>query len=144
MMWTTSPSFRTDRNMTDRRQKLVDYLEEMKEHYGIDGTRIRWVPKTSKRTNMVSEAAYLVREFFAHYGVPENCVIFSDGGNSFKEKEVDIFPSLGFAQHYIFPSAIHQFLSPTDNDLHGAAKVPWRHNVEDFSDELSRCLHSGR
>ena len=140
MMFTTNPTFQTGRNPTKRRDALVAHLKEMQELYGIASSRIKWLPKTAKRKYMVPEAAYLVRIFFEHYGVPPRCFIFSDGGNSFKEKETDVLLSLGFEKHYKYPSASHPFLSPNDNDLHGAAKVPWRLNVRDFSDDVMATL----
>ena len=135
MCWTLNAAFRTDRKPTARRDALVAHFASMRDYYEIASDRIRVLANPLTKY-MVAEGPDLVRAFFAHYGVGDDVFIFSDGGNSLKEGDVDVLLDLGFARHYTWPSASHMFLSPNDNDIHGVAKVPWRNNVEDFSDDV--------
>ena len=44
----------------------------------------------------------------------------------------------------MYPAAVHQFLSPNDNKLHGTAKRTWRTECNDFTDDIYcsiRLLH---
>ena len=48
-----------------------------------------------------------------------------DGGKHFKERDESIFDQLGFQKHETYPTAVHQYLSPNDNYLHGC-KSAWK------------------
>ena len=39
-----------------------------------------------------------------------------------------------------YPTAVHQYLSPNDNRLHGTAKQSWRASGVDFTDDVSASL----
>ena len=79
--------------------------------------------------------------FFDHYGVRHHTTVLSDNGNSFKENGADIFDLLEFERHYCYPAAVHQFLSPNDNRLHGAAKQLWRSSFGDFDDDVHSSIY---
>ena len=70
------------------------------------------------------------------YAIEKDCTVLSDNGNAFKDDGVDIFDALGFKLHRSFPAAVHQYLSPNDNRLHGAAKKAWIEAMVDFSDDV--------
>ena len=61
-------------------------------------------------------------------------------GSAFKVGNVDIFENMGFANHAIYPSAVHQYLSPNDNRYHGVAKQRWRASDVDFSNDVESSL----
>lgn len=140
--YSTNTEFKDWPSVTKRRKEIVDHRKECCEKADVDISRIKWLERTATRRYFVSECAELVRDFWEYYPVPENCIIFSDGGNAFKEKDTDVLLQLGFANHFVYPSASHMFLSPNDNDAHGVAKAKWRNMVEDFSDDVwgTTCL----
>ena len=49
--------------------------------------------------------------------------------------EFDDLESYGFSQHIRYPGPVHQWLSPNDNRLHGAANQVWRKSRIDFKDD---------
>ena len=53
---------------------------------------------------------------------------------------VSALEALGFEKHVAYPSAVHQYLSPNDNRLHGAAKARWRNSGVDFKDDVESSL----
>ena len=87
----------------------------------------------------VSESADLLRLFFEDFKVPDDCVVLSDNGNSFFDEGEDVLLELGFSKHVQYPAAVHQYFSPNDNRLHGAAKQKWRNSQIDFSDDVTAC-----
>jgi hypothetical protein len=117
------------------------HLDRCLEYYDIEHDRIEYVGKpVGEKGVYTSECADLVRRFFDKYEVPKGCTVLSDNGNSFKEDGKDIFYGLGFEHHYCYPAPVHQYLSPNDNRLHGAAKKAWRESGVDFSDDvLASC-----
>ena len=66
--------------------------------------------------------------------------MYSDNGNSFQEKKQDLLVQLGFARHASYPAAVHQYLSPNDNKLHGTAKRKWKTSGVDFSDDVASSI----
>jgi hypothetical protein len=140
MLFTYDQRFRRDRSPTEKRRAVVAYLNEALMHYKIDAERIVYVGKEKgENRKFVAENADLVRRFFATYGVGRDCTVLSDNGNSFKDDGVDIFDGLGVEQHRCYPAAVHQYLSPNDNRLHGAAKKAWMESPVDFSDDVLAC-----
>ena len=104
-----------------------DDAEKFFEKYGIDGTRVVIIAQPAgKKKTYATESAPMVSAFFKYHTVNKSDHIMSDGGKSFTWKKVDIFADLGYNQHAIYPSPVHQFLSPNDNRLHGVAKQRWR------------------
>ena len=49
--------------------------------------------------------------------------------------------TLGFQKHLCYPAAVHQYLSPNDNRLHGTAKQSWRMSGIDTKDDVESCLY---
>ena len=47
-------------------------------------------------------------------------------GDWAKRKKNKRFEEIGFTKRRIFPSAVHQYLSPNDNRFHGIVKSKWR------------------
>jgi hypothetical protein len=99
--------------------------------YGISRDRIFFVTNNVLEgvnvVDFVNESPALVKAYFERFPLEAphlaTSVVYSDGGNAFKSVD---FKSFGFAAHRVYPACVHQFLSPNDNNLHGAAKVKWR------------------
>jgi transposase len=137
MLFTYDQRFRRDRSPTGRRTAEVAYLDECLTRYKIDAQRIVYVgEEKGENRKFVPESADLVRRFFQTYGVGRGCTVLSDNGNAFKDDGADIFDAFGVAQHLCYPAAVHQYLSPNDNRLHGAAK---KASPVDFSDDVLAC-----
>ncbi len=142
MLFTYDQKFRKNRSPTKKRTAETVYLDKCLANYKIDADRIVYVGKEKGETRaFVAESANLVRRFFEAYEVEKDCIVLSDNGNAFKDGGVDIFNELGFKQHFCYPAAVHQYLSPNDNRLHGAAKKAWTESMTDFSDDVLACCH---
>lgn len=145
MLFTLNPQFRRNRHATARRSRQVDDLDRCLEFYCIKADRIVHIGKQKgEKGCYASESPDLLRRFFEHYGVPDGCTILSDNSKSFFEKGEDILRKLEFQRHCCYPAPVHQYLSPNDNRLHGAAKKEWRESGVNFSDDVfasSYLLH---
>jgi hypothetical protein len=140
MLFTYDPRFRRNRHPTAKRTLDVAYLEACLTRYKLDPTRIVYVGKEKGETRkFVTESADLVRRFFATYDAGKDCTVLSDQGRAFKDNGVDLFAALGFRRHRCYPAAVHQYLSPNDNRLHGAAKKAWTEARVDFADDVLAC-----
>jgi transposase len=138
VLFTYNSAFRTDRNPTARRTEIVKHLEREANRLQIDLDRIVYVgAKTGETRTFVQESSDLLKSFFTYYRVPEGSVALSDYGSAFSGGVLD---ALGFSRHVQYPPAVHQYLSPNDNNLHGAAKQLWRQSGVDFCDDVSSSL----
>lgn len=138
VLFTYNNAFRTDRSPTARRTGICKHLEREANRLEIDFDRIVYVgDKRGETRTFVQESDDLLKSFFMYYDVPEGAVILSDCGNAF---DGGILEALGFSRHAQYPPAVHQYLSPNDNNLHGAAKQLWRQSGVDFRDDVSSSL----
>jgi len=64
----------------------------------------------------------------------------SDLGGSFVDQGKSVLLDLGFQKHACYPAAVHQYLSPNDNRLHGTAKKVWRESDIDYKDDVKSCI----
>ena len=94
----------------------------------------------AKSKTYARESVQQVTDFFQLYGIDNNHHILSDGGASFKKKSESIFDDLPFRKAEVYPAAIHQYLSPNDNRLHGVAKARWRAKVTNWKDDVRNTL----
>jgi transposase len=142
VLYTLDPKFRRDRKVTASNKDDVAWLDECLRDYGVNPERVVYVGKgKGEKGNYVSESADLLRRFFEYYRVPKGGIVLSDNGTSFLENGEDIFTKLGFVRHLHYPAAVHQYLSPNDNRLHGAAKKMWRNSGVDYSDDVNASLY---
>jgi hypothetical protein len=138
LVFSTNPIFNRKRNPTARRRKIWAEIDAVFKKWGIDPDRVIYVSpeemkgKKGKETkkSIVPAQVARIKDFFSHYMIEEDCVILSDGGDEFA-----CLVELGFAKHIPYPSPVHQWLSPNDNRLHGAAKQRWRKSGVDFKDD---------
>lgn len=145
VLFTFNGKFRHDRvaqryaRQEWRADKFV--LDGTMKRLGIAPSRVIYIGDEKRETRIyVPESPVLIRRFFDLYQVPEGCVIFSDNGKSMYENKTSVLLNLGFARHSTYPAAVHQYLSPNDNRLHGAAKQQWRNMEIDFKDDVSASL----
>ncbi len=142
MLFTYNAAFRRDRKPTKRRISQVEYLNECLKKYGIAPERIVYVGREKNETReYVTESPELLRRFFQHHGVPQGAVILSDNGKSFSEQGKSVLLDLGFQKHECYPAAVHHYLSPNDNRLHGTAKQAWRTSGISYKDDVDSSLH---
>ena len=140
MLFTYNAAFRCDRNLTERRVAQVKHLNECLKKYGITPERIVYVGKEKNETReYVPESPELLRRFFQYHGVPQGAVILSDNGKSFFEQGKSVLLDLGFQKHECYPAAVHHYLSPNDNRLHGTAKQAWRTSGVNYKDDVESC-----
>ena len=118
-----------------KRARLTSILRSNK----ISRRRICYISTKGKARHFVSEKPGLIRHFFRLYGIRPDSVMFSDNGNSLKDGEESVLSKLGFS-HHVYPADVHQYLSPNDNNLHGAAKRAWRTQNHNFSDDVKSCI----
>ena len=142
MLFTYNPQFRQDRKPTARRDAQTQHLTDCLKPHGIDPDRIAYVGNEKKETRkFVRESPELLRLFFDNYGIRKNCTILSDNGNSFFEDGESVLKKIGFQDHRCYPAAVHQYLSPNDNHLHGTAKQKWRNQKIDYTDDVDSCMY---
>jgi hypothetical protein len=116
--------------------------EKYFEKYGIDGTRVVVIGQPAgKKKTYATECSSMVSAFFKHHTVNKDDHIMSDGGKSFMVRGVNIFDDLGYKKHAVYPSPVHQFLSPNDNRLHGVAKQRMRTAGIDLENDVESSLH---
>ena len=148
--FTLDPAFRIDRSMTPPRRKQAEYLKSRLSYYNLSQDRVVYVGKFKGEVgNYCGESANLVRRFVSYYQArgefDPDCTILSDYGLSFKVGEkgnkIDVFTQLGFARRFFYPACMHQYLSPNDNRVHGAAKVRWRSKVRDHKNDVDSTLN---
>ena len=141
MLFTYNPAFRRDRTPTQRRATLVAHLDETLQKYNLASGRVVYVgePKREARS-YVTESPGLLRQFFKNYNIAEGAVVLTDNGNSLFEEGKSVLLKLGFDRHECYPAAVHQYLSPNDNHLHGTAKQSWRKAGVDYKDDVASCL----
>ena len=138
VLFTYNSAFRTDRNPTTRRTEIYQHLEGTANRLRIDLDRIVYVgDKTGETRTFVQESDDLLKIFFAYYQVPKGAVGLSDNGTAFGS---GVLEAVGFSRHACYPPAVHQYLSPNDNNLHGAAKQLWRQSGVDFRDDVASSL----
>ena len=141
VLFTLNQLLRFDRHSTPKRDREVDRLEYLLDKYKIHRSRLIYIGKTKDEKGVyVSESTDLIRRFWQIYRIPNGTVIYSDKGKAFFPGGASVLEELGFQQHESYPPAVHHYLSPNDNRLHGTAKQSWRHSGIDFTDDVESSL----
>ena len=140
-LFTLNGKFRLDRFGRKAWIREREKVETALSRYGIEAKRIVYVgAETNEGRIYASESADILRRFFALYRVRKKGIVFSDHGAAFFPGGVSVLKTLGFTKHVAYPSPVHQYLSPNDNRLHGAAKTKWRNSGVDFRDDVDSSL----
>lgn len=143
VVFTHNPGF----NVNSTNQAVIRNLHKHMNTYGIDPSRIFYVKADKK---FVGEKPNHLKKLIQLYKdeLGKANMIFSDGGNGYKEKDVDskrgdkaksIFTKSGLP-HCVFESAIHQWCSVNDCHLHGRAKSIWRAKNPNFEVDVQETL----
>src|SRR3989338_6634461 len=137
VMFTLNPRMNLERTLPKSdgpvRQAIErdsQYMKQTLEDHAVLPERVG--ADTKETQCFVSEGPDLARLFFRLYDSLQDNIVFSDGGNSSKEKGASVLEALRFT-HEVYPAAVHQYLSPNDNKLHGRAKRSWRTAFHDFT-----------
>jgi len=136
LLFTFNPRLAPVQKDTPRGRRLREELLEALMLYEITEDRIVY---TKSNKHFRGESAEIYKHFFNYYDVPKDALILHDGGKAYKERKTSIFDSLGFPNHVAYPSRVHQWLSPNDNNLHGC-KTTWKEEYFDFGNEISAPL----
>ncbi len=70
----------------------------------------------------------------------QEVIFFSDNGSAFKNANGSVIEQMGYANHVFYPACVHQYLSPNDNKLHGAAKSKWHEMPISFDDDVESSI----
>lgn len=103
----------------------------------IDESRVLYV---KSKKNYFGENSEMYEAFLTRYNLDKNVAVFHDAGKGFKKGPVSVFDKLEFANHIEYPSDVHQYLSPNDNNLHGAAKQKWKLEYNEFETRVEAPL----
>lgn len=140
-LFTFNGKFRFDRVGRTAWVRDREVLVSALARFGIPAKRVLYLgTDQSESRTYVNESAELLRRFFNLYRIPKQVVVFSDNGSAFFPDGASALTPLGFAKHVSYPAPVHQYLSPNDNRLHGAAKARWRSSGVDFKDDVESSL----
>jgi transposase len=137
ILYTHDPRFNPDRPInTELRIVQKEAYNAAFDKYGISNDRVVYIESTK---HYCGESSVLYEHFLDHYKVEKNVLILHDGGNAFKRESTSIFEENGYKNHVTYPAAVHQYLSPNDNKLHGI-KAAWKQNYYKMDDSISPSL----
>lgn len=136
LLFTYDPKFSRVQKNTERGNRIHQELVTALEKYNITEDRIIY---QNNNKNYYAESPDMYEHFLNHYGVPKDTLILHDNGNAYKRRSVSIFDSNGFQNHVIYPSDVHQYLSPNDNNLHGC-KSTWFEEYHKFENDVAPAL----
>jgi len=150
ILYTYNPSFRTDRPETALRKRQYEELSKHHRKYSVKKNRVVYDGKlTGETRTFVREYDDMVRDFLEYHKEKlqaQEIVYLSDNGSAFYSANGSVVEQLGYGKHTFYPACVHQFMSPNDNKLHGAAKAKWRSMFTCFDDDvkcsiaLLKCL----
>lgn len=136
-LYTHDPFFNPTPGLTPAKKMKREALTAMLTKLEIDEKRIVYIPR--ERSKYCGENPGIYEDFLDSYDIPKNTLILHDNGPAYKRKKVHILDARGFPNHRAYPSAVHQWLSPNDNNVHGC-KSKWHAEREDFSNDQERVL----
>lgn len=123
-----------------RRQK-INMLSEFMEEFGIEATQVVVLPRPAGKRKAVycKESAIIVKRFFEIYKeeMSKSIVMFHDCANFLSSVCDSLIDEGLLGENVEYPAAIHQYLSPNDNTLHGAAKSIWRNSEHYEGDQVT-------
>lgn len=141
VLFTYNGKFRLDRVGRAAWDDEKKWLTQCLELYDINESRVVYIGAEKSECRLyAAESPEILRMFFDLYDIPDDVVVFSDNGRAFFPGGVSALERLGFAKHVAYPAAVHQYLSPNDNRLHGTAKASWRTSGVDFKDDVASSL----
>lgn len=124
IMFTYNPKFKPVAGNRKRQKANLTTLQEELLAAGVTADRVVYMesPKGKQKYFMRETNALFLKFLNFHKETLQGLgtvIYFSDGGNAFKDGKESIIEKNNFGKHYMYPSCVHQFLSPNDNALHG-------------------------
>ena len=152
ILYTYNPHFRTDRMPTKRRLAISDEFSNIEKKYSVKDERIVYDGKMAKESRtFVREYDGMVRDFLSYLKdtlKAQEETYLSDNGSAFRDANGSVIEQLGFGKHIFYPGCVHQYMSPNDNKLLGAAKAKWLSICSSFGNDVEcsvakmNCLDS--
>jgi hypothetical protein len=115
--------------------KRANFVRLLEKH-GIDESRIVYTKSTK---HYRGEDYGMLEDYVGRWGFPKDDVFLHDGGGAYTAGGVHLFDALGFKNHVTYPTEVHHWLSPNDNNLHGC-KEKWKMDYPDFDDDPEAAL----
>ena len=138
ILFTYNPIFDKDHRSLLKRQDLIDKCL----YYGIGLDRIvfKKAPKAGKTYCSESSEMYehALQRYLESGKMNKGDLVLHDNGVAFKKQNLSIFDGLGL-NHKAYLAAVHQYLSPNDNKLHGV-KEQWRSEFYKLKNDLDLSL----
>jgi len=131
MMVTHDPNMTLDQKDTPNGRARAAYFKACCEEFDIDPARVVYIKSGRKWASECPEHYERFLSSHSTKALPKDSLIMHDGEGAFKRSKVSIFPALGFPNHLTYPAAVHQWLSPNDNNLHGV-KAAWSEDYPKF------------
>ena len=116
MLFTRNLRMAPEQKNTIRGRQLREEFVASLEKYNITEDRIVYI---KAKGNFTGESPEIYERFLTKNAVPKNTLILHDGGHAFKRGSRSILEEMGYANHVVYPTEVHQYLSPNDNNLHG-------------------------
>jgi hypothetical protein len=139
IMFTSNPRFNPEQKNTERGNRILTEQAVAFDKFSISRDRVVY----KQGSNYTGESPELYEHFLHHYEAKGKLgradLFLHDGGRAYKRGTMSIFDTLGFINHVVFPSDVHQYLSPNDNKLHGC-KATWSEEYHEIGDSLSAPL----
>lgn len=123
VLFTYDKRFRFSDIKTPRRKQLYQRLQSALVKNGLVPEQVILLEGTRK---YVGESSCILRSFLETANILPESIIFHDQGHAFKEAGQSVIEKWTSARDYTYPPPVHQFISPNDCHLHGAAKAKWR------------------
>jgi hypothetical protein len=140
ILFTHNPAFNLRRRHPSRHwRKVIAETKRVLKKNKISKKRIVYLEPATPNKKYVGESPEVYQKFVenAFRGIDKSRVVaLSDRGPALFTKAGSILLPMGFKDHVSYTSAVHQFLSPNDNSLHGAAKAAWRAGKTDFTNDV--------
>lgn len=136
VLYTFNPKMSLAQKNTKRGKMLRRALLKALKKYGIAKWRVVY---TKSKKHFSGENPAMYRDFLTRNGVPKKSLILHDGGRAFKEGPQSIFDQMGYEKHVVYPSCVHEYLSPNDNSLHGC-KSTWEREYHKFESSVEASL----
>jgi hypothetical protein len=136
IVFTYNAAARRDRKKTARRDAQVALLDAVLDEFSVQSYRVVYIgkEKDEKRT-YVAASAEVVQMFLSKNNIEKGSFWMSDNGNEFFSANGSVLERSGVT-HIAYPPAVHQYLSPNDNNHHSSAKAKWRTMGIDWSDDI--------
>lgn len=137
VLFTSNVRLSLDQKNTPRGKAITANLWSKFKEYDILPSRVIFEKGKPYTPESPERYIQVTKKYLNSGQIPEGALICHDGGNAFKPAGVSIFDELGL-EHLVYPSAVHQYLSPNDNKIHGC-KSKWYTEYEDL-DDVCRSL----